>query len=284
MAQAHLVVGALTVEGGFETGTHTVDVALVDLCLDLVVRQVVDLPDLLPRGDRLPEHDVQQADFAVDRRLDVEVADALADELHVALHVVEVLLHLLDLHRTVERILHLPLDVQLAFLFGQFVVLLRLQPLLAGDQGVPVKLLVLLPGPLLARHVEIQLRLVLPQREFLLLHRDQRIAQDVLLFGQLGLAVQDFERERRVAQHDQHIALFDGGTLLDHKPLDDARFEGTELHGGDGLHLPGDADVVVEFTAHDLPTEIVRASTRSVEELSRNRSHNTKTRNSAPAR
>ena len=48
------------------------------------------------------------------------------DELYVAPHVGQIIFHLFDLHGAVERILYLPLDVQLALFLGQLPVLLGL--------------------------------------------------------------------------------------------------------------------------------------------------------------
>ena len=245
--QPHAIVGVLPFEGGFEACADAVDIDFVDLRFDLEVREVVDLSDLLARCDRLSQHDVQQADLAVDRRFDGEVADALADELHVAPHVGQIIFHLFDLHGAVERILYLPLDVQLALFLGQIPVLLGLQPLFAGDEPVCVEFVVLFEGAPLACHVEIELRLVLPQGELFLLHRDERVAQQVLLLGQFGFAVEDFERQRRVAQLHQHVAPADRGSLLDHEPFDDTRFERTQLNRRNGFDLSRHADVVVEI-------------------------------------
>ena len=225
---------------------------LVYLGLYLVVRQVVDLAYLGAGGYRLAQHHVQLAQFAVDGRLDVQVVDALADEQHVAAHVVEALLELLDLHRTVNRVLHLALHHQRALALGQLVVLLRLEPLFAGDEFAAVELLVLLELAQLALHVEVELQLLLTQVELLLLHGHLGVAQEVLLLGQLGLAVENREVEVVVAEHHQHVAPTDGRALLHHDLLDDAALQRAELHGGDGLHLSRHAHVVVELALFHL--------------------------------
>ena len=60
---------ALTVplEGGRQPLPHPVDVVLVDLRLDLEIAEIVDLADLLPGADALPQLHVEQSQFAVDR-------------------------------------------------------------------------------------------------------------------------------------------------------------------------------------------------------------------------
>ena len=98
-------VVVLTLESCVEPRGHAVDVVLVDLRLDLVAAQVVDLAYLRAGGNRLAEHGVEQSEFAVNRGLDVEVVLAAAYHLHVHAHVLQALLHLLDLHAAVEAVL-----------------------------------------------------------------------------------------------------------------------------------------------------------------------------------
>ena len=82
-----------------------------------------------------------------------------------------------------------------------------------------------------------------------LLHRHLRVAEQVLLLGQLCLGVEDLQLKVRVAQADNHVAAAHLGAFFHDELLHDAALLGAELHDGDGLHLSVDAHEIVELVA-----------------------------------
>ena len=182
---------------------------LVDAGLDLVVRQVVDLADLGALGNRLAEDYVEGAELSVDGGLDVEVLDPLAHELDAAAHTLQTLLQIADLDRAVDGVLLLTGDDQLQALDRQLVVLLGLEIFLMGNQTVLVKTPVLLVFALLALGVDGVLQPLLLEVELFLLHGHCGVPQEVLLLGQVGLALENLQSEGVVGQADEHVAFFD---------------------------------------------------------------------------
>ena len=62
--------------------------------------------------------------------------------------------------------------------------------------------------------------------ELVLLHRQLRVAQHVLLLGELALSIEDFEVEVGVAQLDDDVALVHLRTLVDNLLYDHAALFG----------------------------------------------------------
>ena len=127
------------------------------------------------------------------------------------------------------------------------VVLLSLQVVLLGDELVLVKGFLLLVGTLQAVHLRAVLQHVLPDIQFLLLHLDLRVAEDVLLLGQFGLGVQDLQVQVVVVQEKDGVAGLHAGTFFDEDLLDDAALLRAELDRRHRLHTAADADIVVEL-------------------------------------
>ncbi len=223
---------------------------LVDLGFYLVGAHGVDLADLGAAGDALAQDYVQQAQFTVDGRLHDEVGFALADHLHVQLHVVQGLFHPVDLGAAVQAVLPGALGHQLIFLPGEFVVFLGLQILFFGDKFIFIEGLLLLVGTAQAFHLRAVLQHILAHVQFLLLHLDLRVAQDILLLREFGLGVQDGEVQVVVGEDQDGISGLDLGTFLDEDGLYDAAFLRAQLDGRHRLHAPADADIVIELTLH----------------------------------
>ena len=172
----------------------------------------------------------------------------MADHQHILAHILQALLHLEYLDAAVEAVLFSPVDDQLELACRELIVFLRGQVFLAGNELFPIQGLVLLVFPLVLCHLCLELELVLLEGEFLLLHRNQGVAQDVLLLCKLGLGVEDLEVEVVVAQPDYHVAGLNLCAFLSYDFLDYAAFLRADLDGGHRLDLTADADVVIELS------------------------------------
>ena len=219
---------------------------LVDLRLNLEVRQVVHLPDFLSRRDAGPQLHVQLSQLAVDFRAHLQAAFPLADKGQVALHVGQVVLHLFHLDGAVDGVLQQTLVDETVLAAGQLVVLAGLHELFAADERLAVQAAVLAEGALAALQVLLQLQLLHLVVQLVLLHRHLRVAQQVLLLRQFGLGIQDLQVQVAVRQADQHVASPHLRPFLHDLLGHDAAFLGRHLHHGDGGHLPLDAHEVIE--------------------------------------
>ena len=251
LPDAHGKVASLALEARAEARHHAVDVMLVNLRLDLVVAHGVDLAYLHSRSHALAQDHVQKAEFTVNRSLDGEIGLAVAYHSHIHTHIVQALLHLLDFHTAVEAVLDGALLDQFVLLAREFVVLLRLEVLLACDELFLVKGFLLLVGTAVALHVQREGELVLLHGKLLLLHLYHCVAQDVLLLGEFSFGVEDFQVELVVAQDEYGLTRPDRGTFLHDDPVHHAALLGAELDGGHRLHLAAHAYVVVELPALD---------------------------------
>ena len=252
LAKAGAVVLFLPVEGGAEACGDAVDVVLVDLRLNLVAVEVVDLADGGTGVDVLPQHDVEEANLSVDGGLDAEVLLAAAYHGHIKAHIAQIVAQLLQFFAAVEAVLPLAFADHLQFVAGQLVVLLRFEVFLAGDEVLVPELLAALVGALGAAHFDLQREAFLTDGEFLLLHTDEGVAEDVFFLGQLGFGVEDLQVEVFVAQYKYNVASLDFSAFLGDYLLDDAAFGGAQLHRCHRHHGAADADVVVEVGAEDL--------------------------------
>ena len=245
-------IGALPLERGGEARPHPVDVMLVDHRLDLVVGKVVDLADHLSRRNVLAEDDIQQSQLAVDLRAHVEVLLALVDQDDVAAHVGEADLHLLHLYGARDGVLSQPLDDEVELLRRQFVILFCLQEILAGDQLFLIEFLLLVVGTAGTGHLHVELRFLELVVELVLLHRHLRVAEEVLLLGQLRLGVEYLQIEARVGEADDDIAFLHLRALLDDPLTDDTALLGAELDDRNRLYLAVDPHEVVELVFSDV--------------------------------
>ena len=248
-----LIALALPLEGGLQACRHAIDVMLIHLGLNLIAIQVVDLPNLRACRHALAEHHVQEAQFAVDGRLDGEVFLAVANHQHIDAHVLKALAHLRDFHRAVEAVLLGAVAHEAEAVVAELVVLFGLQEVLAGDEAVVEERLLRLVAAAVAAHLGLQLHLLLFEAQFLLLHLDHRVAQDVLLLGEFGLGVEDLHVKVLVAEDEDDIAGLDAATFLGDNLLHHAALQGADLDGGHRGHLSADADVVVELARGHRP-------------------------------
>ena len=130
-------------------------------------------------------------------------------------------------------------------------VLLGLQVVLAGDEAIVVERLLRLVGAAIALHLHLQLQFLLLHAQLLLFHLNHCIAQDVLLFGKVGLGGEDLHVEVLVAQNKNDIARLDAAAFLCDDLLHHTAFQRTDLDGRHGRDLSADADVVVELARGD---------------------------------
>lgn len=135
---------AILVEGGSQAGFHSVDVVLIHLCLYLVITEVVDDSYLLTRRDALSQLHIQQTDFPRDAAADIQLLLALSDELHIALHGFEVIIHLVHLRMAELCILLQSLVDESVLLHRQVIILLCLEILLMGVELLLVESLLML--------------------------------------------------------------------------------------------------------------------------------------------
>ena len=209
------------------------------------------MPNLRACRHRLAEDDIQETQLTVDGCLDGEVVLASADHHHVGAHVVEALAHLRDFHRAVEAVLLGAVLHQLQTAVGEFVILLRFQEFLAGNEAVVKQGILCLVGAAVALHVHLQLQFLLFDAQLLLFHLNHGVAQDVLLLGEVGLGGEDLHVEVLVAQDKNYISGLDAAAFLGDNLLHHAAFQGADLDGRHGRDLSADADVVVELARGD---------------------------------
>ena len=162
---------------------------LVDLCLDLVASEFVDLTDLGSARDGLAERHIQKSEFSADRGLDGQIVLSSAYHLHVKAHILKTLLHLTDLHASVEAVLSGTLLYKFQSSCSEFIVLLCCKILFAGNQLFLVESLVLLVFPAQPLHLDLKLEFILLYAQSLLLHGDHGVAEKVLLFCQFSLGI-----------------------------------------------------------------------------------------------
>ena len=160
-------------------------------------------------------------------------------------------MHLADLHAAVETILLGTVIDQLQALLCQTVVLLRTEIFLTSNQLVGIQCTLRLCGAACAFHLHCQLQTLLLQTEFLLLHRDESVAQKVLFLSEFGFGVEDLQVEVVVAEYQYAVACLDMRTLFHDDLLHDTAFEWRELDSGHGLHLSIETNVVVELAFCD---------------------------------
>ena len=94
-----------TLEGGVQSGHHTVDIVLIDRAFHLIVAEVVDLADFLPGCAVLSEFDIEKTGLSIDCAYHIEVLFAVADEHHIALHICQIVFHLVDLRHAEYTVL-----------------------------------------------------------------------------------------------------------------------------------------------------------------------------------
>ena len=247
LAHGKLIILFASHEGCLQTLAYTVDVVFVNLSLDLEVREVVDLSNLLAGCDVLTQFHIEQTQFAVNGRAHFEFLLSFAHQQDVATHVGKIVLHLVHLQAAVLFVLLQAFADQLLLPFRQLVILLGLQIGLAADEFLVVEPLVLLVGTTLAFHVHTQrcsLGLVV---QFVLLHRHLGVAQQVLLLGELGFGIQDLQVEVRIRETYDDITLFDRRTFLGHLLHDDAAFFGRNLHHLDRHYRTVQSHIVLEL-------------------------------------
>ena len=109
-----------------------------------------------------------------------------------------------------------------------------------------------LVGAFLAAHLHLQLQFLLLEAQLLLFHLDHRVAEDVLLLGEVGLSVEDLHVETLIAEDQDDVAFAYVRALLRDDCLHHAALQRAELHSGHRYHAPADADVVVELAAAHL--------------------------------
>ena len=165
-----LVLLVTTGEGGNESLTHTVDIMLINLGLNLIIGQVVDLTNLLTRLNALSKFYIEQTEFTINRRTYLELILALTHQDHVTTHVLEIILHLIYLHRTIDAILLQALGDKRVFLGRELIVLLRLFIVFLTDEFFCIKAFVLLIGALLTLDVHIELSLLCLVVQLILSH------------------------------------------------------------------------------------------------------------------
>ena len=144
LANLQEIMLAILVEGGSQAGFHSVDVVFIHLCLHLVITEVIDDSYLLPRRDALSQLHIQQTDFTRDSAADIQFLLALSDELHIALHGFEVIIHLIHLRMAELCILLQSLVDESVLLHRQVIILLCLEVLLSGVELLLVESLLML--------------------------------------------------------------------------------------------------------------------------------------------
>ena len=184
--------------------------------------------------------------LAVDFRAHLQAVLPFADKGQVALHVGQVVLHLFHLDGAVDGVLQQPFVDETVLAPGQLIVLTGLHEFFPADERLIVQSAVLRESPLAALQVLLQLQLLHLVVQLVLLHRHLRVPQQVLLFRQLGLGIQNLQVQMAVRQTDQHISGPDLCPFLHDFLGHDAPFLGRYLYHGDGGHLPFDAHEVIE--------------------------------------
>ena len=96
------------------------------------------------------------------------------------------------------------------------------------------------------------MQLLVGVRQFVLLHGNLCVAQDILLLGQFTLSVEDLQVEVGVGQAHYHLSCLHMRTFLHHLFLYDATFLAAYLHSADGSHLAIHRHIVIEPVALDL--------------------------------
>ena len=195
LANLELILLVASRKSGSKPLTDAIDIVLIDLCLYLIIREVIELAYLLSRLDALAQFHIEQSQFAVDGRADFELVLALANQHHILTHILQVILHLVHLNGAIDRVLLQTLGNQLPLLGRELIVLLRLDVILLADEFLLIEPLVLLIVALFALGVHIELRLLRLVVQTVLLHRHLGIAQQVLLLGEFGLGIQDLKVE-----------------------------------------------------------------------------------------
>ena len=167
----------------------------VDKSFDLIVRQVVYLPDLLSGRHVLSQHDIQQPQFTVDLRAYIQMLLAFMHQSNVFTHIEQAGFHFVHLDRAGNRILTQTFHDQVIFLTCQFIIFFCFQEFFLCNQVFLIQLFLLVVSAAVARHVDIQLRFFQLIVQLVLLHRHLRITKEVLLFRQLGFGVQNLQVE-----------------------------------------------------------------------------------------
>ena len=133
------------------------------LGLNLVTVEIIDLPDLRPGRNGLAQHHIQKTEFPVNRSLDGQIVFPPADHKHILAHIVQALLHLVNLHGPVQTVLLRPVLDQLQLARSQFIILLGSQIILTCNQLLLIQRLVLQIFTSKPVDIRLELELVLPQ-------------------------------------------------------------------------------------------------------------------------
>ena len=167
----------------------------IDQSFDLIVRQIVYLSDLLSGRNILAQHDIQQSQFTVDLRADIQMFLAFMNQSNIFTHIRQTSFHFVHLDRTGDRILTQTFHNQVIFLTCQLKIFFCFQEFFLCNQVFLIQLFLLVISTTVACHVDIQLCFFQLIVQFVLFHRHLCITKKVLLFRQLCLSIQDLQVE-----------------------------------------------------------------------------------------
>ena len=140
-------------EGGRQPRLHTVDIVFIHPCLYLIVTQVIDDAYALACRDVLTQLHIQCTQFSRDAATHFQAGFTLPHQLHIALHGLQVIIHLVHLRPPELGILVQPFAYQIVLLARELIVLLGLQVLFLGHQLLIPQRLHMLVGSLLGHYI-----------------------------------------------------------------------------------------------------------------------------------
>ena len=220
---------------------------LIDLCFNLEVGEVVDLPDLLPCRDVLTEFHIEQTQFAVDVGAHSEFVFPLVYQHHVATHIGEVVLHLVHLQRTVLCIFGQTVTHELLLLLRKFVVFLGLQIGLSADELFAIESLVLFIATFFASHIHTERSSFGFVVQLVLLHGYLCVAEQVLLFRQFSFGIENLQVEIAIGKTHNHVTFLHALSFLCHLLHHDATLLGRNLHHLDRHYCSAQSHIVLEL-------------------------------------
>ena len=133
-------------------------------------------------------------------------------------------------------------------LLGHFIIFLGLKIFFAADKTFLVQTLVLLERTLFAARINVELYFLGFVVQLVLLHGDLCIAEQVLLFSQFRLRIQNLQIQVGVTETKNHVAFLHVSSFFHHLFLHDTSLFGTKLYHGNRLHLPVHTDIVIELS------------------------------------
>src|SRR5690606_26995786 len=230
---------------------HARNVELVDLRAHAIAVEYIDLSEARAGTANLSDLRIQHGQLPIDGCLHDEVLEIILDDVEVALHAVECVLHLRDLLDHPQGVLPESLQREVLSVLPVFVFIPHAFEFPLGDQPLLVQLLeavVLLAQPL---DVVVHLGELLAEIERVHLHVEAGVLQAISLLDALRLRIEQAKLQVVVGEAEDGLPGRDVRPFADEHFLDAPALDGVQIDGRARKHRAGYGDELLKRAFRD---------------------------------